>query len=108
MKNLYKKIDTLSDTVSKLAGIVNKGFKSVKKQNTENLESLARSVNKGFGDAEKRVNEKFDAVDKRFDTVNQRFDNLESSITRRFVESNDQLHGLQDKMARVETILKIG
>jgi chaperonin cofactor prefoldin len=119
---LTVKVDTLSGTVSKLAVTVEKlaenmesGFKSVKIQNTENLESLARSVNRGFEDAEKRVGERFDKiderfinVDQRFDTVDKRFQSLEKSINERLFVFGDELRGQQNKMARVEKVLKIG
>lgn len=98
---LENKVDGLAVTVDKLAEMIKKGFKSVKSQNTENLESLARSVNGGFEDAEKRVNDRFDIIDERFDS-------LESSIKDRLYTIGDELRGQQDKMARVEKVLKIG
>lgn len=58
------------------------------------IEGLAMSVAKGFKE-----------VDERFNKVDERFNSLEMSINRRFFESNDQLFGLQDKVARIETLV---
>ena len=75
--------------------------KTINDNTDQKIEKLAGIVKNSFVDFDQRMDQKFDKVD-------QRFDRLELSVNRRFFESNDQLHGLQDKVARVENILKIG
>jgi hypothetical protein len=75
------------------------------------LEILAQKIDSGFI----RMEEKFDGIGQefvkvyeKFNSVDGRFDTIDKSIKDRLFETNDQVFGLQDKIARVEKILKIG
>ena len=51
---------------------------------------------------ERRMNERFDGVDKRFDEVDERLD-----VVERLLASN-RIERLEDGMRQVKTLLKIG
>jgi hypothetical protein len=73
-----------------------------------NLGSLSQTVEKLAG----MIEEKFEGVGEQLvafeDRVNDRFGSLEKSVSDRFHVMGDELRGQQNKMARVEKVLKIG
>ena len=71
-------------TIEDLAGMVNRGFKSV----SNDIEAF-----------ESNINERFERVDERFERVDERFERVDEKIER--VE--ERLNSMDRRMARIET-----
>ena len=83
-------------------------MKPVKKQPRITIETLAHSVANGFSEVksdikslEKKLDERFDAVDKKLDDVDSRLTTVEALL------ASNRIERLEDSMRQVKTLLKL-
>jgi len=71
----------------------------------DRLDDFRGEVNRRFDEAERHVDQRFDAVGRRFDEVDRCFDKVEGHVNQRFDEVDKRLDRLGDQFAALQRTL---